>query len=119
MTAVGFLGILAYGKRWWGKLPFACLLFFAISLSPGLGFTSFYFMRYSFVGDHFQYLASIGVFALAGWIMARSLAKLGIGLPSPAGIFVVTMLCANLALATARQSRKYADNFTLLQQTLA
>jgi protein O-mannosyl-transferase len=117
-SAIGFLGFLAYARRWWGKLPFACLLFFAISLSPALGFTSFYFMRYSFVADHFQYLASIGVFALAGWIIARSLEKLGIALPSPAGILVVTMLCANLALATARQTRKYTDSLSLWQDTL-
>jgi hypothetical protein len=118
-ACVGFFGFVAYGRRWWGKIPFACLVFFAISLAPTLGFTSFYFMRYSFVGDHFQYLASIGIFAWVGWMIARSLAMLGIGLPSPAGILVVSLLCANLALATARQSRTFQNSYSLWQHTLA
>jgi protein O-mannosyl-transferase len=37
-----------------------------ISLFPVLGFFSVYFFRYSFVSDHFQYLASMGPLALAG-----------------------------------------------------
>jgi len=32
---------------------------------PVLGFFDQYFYRYSFVADHFQYLASVGVIALA------------------------------------------------------
>ncbi len=119
VAAIGLLALLAYGRRWWGKLPFACLLFFTISLSPAMGFTSFYFMRYSFVADHFQYLASIGVFALAGWVLSTALEKLQIPLPSPAGIVVMALLCVNLGLATTGQSRKYVDSFQLWQDTLA
>ncbi len=119
IAALGFLGLLAYGRRWWGKLPFACLLFFTISLSPAMGLTSFYFMRYSFVADHFQYLAAIGPIALAGWVIARGFEKLGISLKAPAGIFVLFLLCGNLALAANRECRKYVDSFHLWQHTLA
>jgi hypothetical protein len=118
VSALGFLILLAYGWRWWGKLPFACLLFFAVTLGPALGLTSFYFMRFSFVADHFQYLASIGVFTLAGWALSRALGKLGTPVASPAGIVVCLLLCVNLALATARQSRKYVDSLHLWQDTL-
>jgi protein O-mannosyl-transferase len=37
-----------------------------VSLFPVLGFFSVFFFRYSFVSDHFQYLASMGPLALAG-----------------------------------------------------
>ena len=48
----------------WGKSVFIALSYFIITLFPTLGFFNFYFMRYSFVGDHFQYLPSMGIIAL-------------------------------------------------------
>jgi protein O-mannosyl-transferase len=49
-----------------GRGPLAAALFFAGTLFPALGFFNVFPMRYSFVADHFQYLAAIGLFALAG-----------------------------------------------------
>jgi Tfp pilus assembly protein PilF len=40
-------------------------LFFLGTVGPALGFFNVYPMRYSFVADHFQYLASIGPIAVA------------------------------------------------------
>ncbi|MGC2626432.1 MAG: hypothetical protein WA269_06310, partial [Candidatus Udaeobacter sp.] len=56
---------------WFVRAPLRRALFFAaayyvISLFPVLGFFSVYFFRYSFVSDHFQYLASMGPVALIG-----------------------------------------------------
>ncbi len=48
-----------------GTGPFVALAFFAGSLAPALGFFDVYPMRFSFVADHFQYLASLGPIALA------------------------------------------------------
>ena len=41
-----------------------CVIFFVGALSPLLGIFSFSYQRYSFVADHFQYLASLGVVTL-------------------------------------------------------
>ena len=54
---------------WWqrtrlGSGPLVGLLFFGGTLVPALGFVDVYPMRFSFVADHFQYLASIGLLAL-------------------------------------------------------
>ena len=46
------------------RAPLAAMLFFAGTLFPALGFLNVYPFRYSFVADHFQYLASISVLAL-------------------------------------------------------
>src|SRR5206468_3872917 len=54
-----------------GRGPAAALAFFAMTLAPALGFVNVYPMRYAFVADHFQYLASIGVLALLGAGLAR------------------------------------------------
>ena len=50
---------------------FFAAAFFVALLFPVLGFFNVYFFRYSFVGDHFQYLASMGPLALAGAALAR------------------------------------------------
>jgi len=118
LTALLLLGTLACGRKVWGKLPFAGLLFFVVTLSPMLGLTSFYFTRFSFVADHFQYLACIGVFAWAGWALSRLLDHLGLS-GSRLGTVLVGMLCLNLALATARTARKYDAPLHLWQETLA
>ena len=48
--------------RW--RAPFAAFLLFCITLGPALGFVNVYPFRFSFVADHFQYLASIPMIAL-------------------------------------------------------
>ena len=48
-----------------GRAGIFALGYSVIALSPVLGFFDQYFYRYSFVADHFQYLASIGIIALA------------------------------------------------------
>jgi Tfp pilus assembly protein PilF len=55
----------------WGRGPIIACLFFAGTLFPALGFINVYPMRYSFVADHFQYLASLGPIVLAAAIAAR------------------------------------------------
>jgi tetratricopeptide (TPR) repeat protein len=88
-----------------GSLYFGALLF------PVLGFFSVYFFRYSFVGDHFQYLASMGPLALAG----AGIAKVS-GRTTP---FIASGLLVALGLATARQSRVYMSNEALWRDTTA
>jgi hypothetical protein len=56
-----------------GRGPVVAVLFFAGTLAPALGFVNVFPMRYSFVADHFQYLASIGLIALAVAAGARVL----------------------------------------------
>ena len=47
-----------------GRGPLAAVCFFCGTLFPALGFFDVYPMIFSFVADHFQYMASIGVIVL-------------------------------------------------------
>ena len=68
--------------------PLVAAFIFGGTLVPALGFFNVYPMLYSFVADHFQYLSSIALIALAvglvsGWLRARSGTP---DRPSPAGV---------------------------------
>ncbi|MGD0813249.1 MAG: tetratricopeptide repeat protein [Verrucomicrobiota bacterium] len=102
-------------RRWRG--PLAGLLFFVGTLFPALGFFNVFPFRYSFVADHFQYLASLGPLTLAAAGIS-TLPRL-IRKPKP---FLVPALCAVLVLVlgtlTWRQCRIYSDKETLWRTTL-
>src|ERR1700756_938629 len=60
-----------------GRATFFAAAYYVVSLFPVLGFFSVYFFRYSFVSDHFQYLASMGPLALAGAGIVTGCSRLG------------------------------------------
>src|SRR3989442_3528130 len=64
LAAVGALAVLWGFRARIGRGPLAAVLYFAITLAPALGFVDVYPFRYSFVADHFQYLASLGPITL-------------------------------------------------------
>jgi tetratricopeptide (TPR) repeat protein len=59
----------------WGRALFFGGAYYVVSLFPVLGFFSVFFFRYSFVSDHFQYLASMGPLALTGAGIATLLGR--------------------------------------------
>jgi tetratricopeptide (TPR) repeat protein len=101
------------GLVWWSRrsrAPLAVALLFAGSLFPVLGFVNVYPFVFSYVADHFQYLASLGVFALAGAALSR--------LPRPAVIIAPVLLAGLLGFLTWNQAAQYRDNVTLYETTL-
>ena len=75
VSAIAGLIALRFVRAKWGRALFFAAAYYVISLFPVLGFFSVYFFRYSFVSDHFQYLASMGPLALAGAGIAILLAR--------------------------------------------
>ena len=96
-----------------GRGPFAAAAFFVGTLFPALGFIDVYPMRFSFVADHFQYLASIGPIVLFA-ALAALLVKY-----TAVRVALTAALCLTLAALTFRQSRIYHDPTSLWQDTLA
>lgn len=93
----------------------AATLFFVGTLFPALGFVNIYPFVFSFVADHFQYLASLGVFALGGVGLAWMLNRWPTGL-STAVVLGVALLLGTL---TWRQSATYRNEVVLYESTLA
>ena len=63
LAVLGVLALLWKQRERWGKGPLAATLFYLLTLAPVSGALRFYFQLYAFVGDHFQYLAGIGIVA--------------------------------------------------------
>ncbi len=97
-------------------------LIFVGNLFPALGFFNLYWFIYSYVADHFQYLACLGIIVP----LAAGLAHATAGLRrSPraavrwAPPVAAGLLLAGLGLLTWRQSGTYRDAETLFRATLA
>jgi protein O-mannosyl-transferase len=75
MAAIAALIALWFVRAPLGRALFFAAAYFVITLFPVLGFFSVYFFRYSFVSDHFQYLASMGPIALIGAGIATLLVR--------------------------------------------
>ena len=118
LAAAATLAILWLGRRAIGRQPLAAALFFALTLAPALGFLDVYPMRFSFVADHFQYLASIGPIALLAGLAALAGRRLSVG-PRRAGQVLVVAVVALLAVLTFLQARVYRNVETLWRDTIA
>jgi tetratricopeptide (TPR) repeat protein len=98
-----------------GRGPLAAVLYFAITLGPALGFFDVYPMRYSFVADHFQYLASIGLIVLAVATLAAAAERRG---ARPVFHAAAAVLLVALGAAAWGQSHAYRDLETLWRDTV-
>jgi len=95
--------------------------FYVVTISPALGFLDVFPFRYSFVADHFQYLASIGVLILIveGVVMLADRAGPKLGVPAnrlAVGTGVVSVIV--LSALTWSQAQAYRDLPTLWRHTI-
>jgi tetratricopeptide (TPR) repeat protein len=102
-----------------GRLRGACAgwLFFIGSLLPAMGFVSVFPFLYSYVADHFQYLASLGVFAVAASAASALVGRMPI-LGRIWARAACAALVAGLAFLSRLQSATYRDSETLYTATL-
>lgn len=73
LAAAAICLALAAGRWGWG--PGVAFIAFILMLAPALGFFDVFPMRYSFVADHFQYLASIGPIAVIAVLLGDRLPR--------------------------------------------
>lgn len=65
LAGLAMCGLLYYYRRRLGRGPEVAVAFYIATLSPMLGFIMLFTFRYTFVADHYQYVACIGPLALA------------------------------------------------------
>ena len=113
--AAGFI-VWTMRKAW--RAPAAVCLYFTAMLLPFLGFFSFFTFRYSFVADHYQYLAAIGPIVLGAGLLEMALdsTRAGRGVLKTA---VSMMLLLALGVLSWKQSGMYSDAETLYRTTIA
>ncbi len=117
VATAGACGAIYYFRRVVGRCLEVAAFFFVATLSPLLGFIMLYTFRYTFVADHYQYLASLGPIALvaAGFTSLGQFGKFAQQIARTATIFIVIAL----GVATWRQSATYADVETLWRTTVS
>ena len=110
-------GLAIAAQRWERRGPLAGYLYFCGTLVPVLGFLDVFPFVFSYVADHFQYLASLGVIAP----VASGLAMASERLCAPKRVAMAggAALVAILAAATWHRSAVYADAETLYRDTVA
>ena len=102
-----------------GRGPLAAVLCFAGTLVPALGFFDVYPFRYSFVADHFQYLACIGLITLttsAVTVIGRRITDEGRRFD---GTSAAAALLLILGATTWSQAHIYQNEEILWRDTLA
>jgi protein O-mannosyl-transferase len=113
----GLCAVIFFARRYVGRSLEVAALFFVATLSPVLGFIMLYTFRYTFVADHYQYLASIGPIALASAGITTLAASFKVSRHFIFGAAVC--IVAALAVFTWRQSTMYADIEALWRTTIA
>jgi tetratricopeptide (TPR) repeat protein len=116
LALLGTFVLLFVKRGQWGRGPLAALAGFVVMAAPALGFVSVYPFRFSFVADHFQYLASLSAIAavsagLAVYVAPRvSMATRRVGVMALGGV---------LMALTWQQSGAYQSEEALYRATIA
>jgi tetratricopeptide (TPR) repeat protein len=117
VAALGVCAAIYFARRYVGRSLEVAIAFYAVTLSPLLGFIMLYTFRYTFVADHYQYVASIGLIALAAAGLTKLSLKWRIGwhteIASAALLFLV------LGGLTWRQTHVYQNPEALWSDTVA
>src|SRR6266481_2115745 len=117
LAVLGLLGIF-WSLRRWSRAPLAGVLVYIFLLLPSLGFLNIYFFFYSFVSDHWQYLACLGIItpcASGIVLLAGQLKSWQVWLERGTTL----LLAGVLFLLTWQQSRMYTNVETLYRTTIA
>jgi Flp pilus assembly protein TadD len=117
-AGAGLIAVIIFARRFLGRGVEVAAMFYVITLAPLLGFFMLYSFRYTFVADHYQYVAMIGPVALAAAGSSVAVSRLPRARPflGPAACGV---LLFGLGILTSRQCGMYSDLETLWRMTIA
>jgi hypothetical protein len=114
LSVVGLILGLFLARGQIGRWPITSALYFAGTLTPALGFFNVYPMRYSFVADHFVYLASLGLILPAAWLLRTGASRL---MPRAKAVGPAIVI-ATLMLLTYQRAKIFESQDSLWRDTL-
>ncbi len=129
LAAVAVLGA-AWRLRNTSRAPLAVALLFGGTLFPALGFFNVYPFRFSYVADHFQYLASVPIMAVLGAGLLALGARVGTRLGTELGarrsafgargvtLILSVAVLAPLGWQAREESGNYASAELLYRETI-
>lgn len=117
-VGVGLL-LLWWNRKSWARGWFFTFAYFLVALLPVLGLVQHGFLQYSFVANHFQYLASMGPLALAGAGIIRLVDSQGLKTMRWARPACGLAMLFLLGFLSWQQARVYESQLTLWTDTLA
>ena len=117
LALLALLGVL-WSLRRWSRAPLAGVLIYIFLLLPTLGFLNQYFFIYSFVSDHWQYLACLGIITpcASGIVLLVGRLKRWQAWLEPGATL---LLGGVMFLLTSQQSWMYTDIETLYRTAIA
>ena len=122
-AAIPLLGAMAITALFWAirsrwRGPLAAWLFFVGSLFPVLGFFNIFPFLYSYVADHFQYMASMGILAAAACSLATLVERRSRGITTAGRVLCLALVAGLAAIARARSSA-FLSSEILYRDTLS
>ena len=118
IAAVAVVALLWFGRHRLGRGPLAGAAFFAVTLSPALGFVDHRYMQFSLVADRFAYLAVIGVMSVIVGAAVHRAGKLP-DLPKAAALAALVAVLAVFGKLTWDQAGIYRDGDTFYNHVVS
>ena len=118
IAAVAVATLLWFGRHRLGRGPLAGVAFFAVTLSPALGFVDHLYMQFSLVADRFAYLAVIGIIAVLVGAAVHYAEKLP-DVPKTVALGVLVAVLAVFGKLTWDQSGVYRDEIAFFNHVIS
>jgi tetratricopeptide (TPR) repeat protein len=115
VAAVAVLAMLAMTTKRLGRGTLAALLLYGGTILPALGFFNYFPMRYSFVANHFAYLAAIPLIVLVCAGAARLLRDKS----REIGVGIGAVVCVGLGVLSFLHARIYEGPERIWRDTIA
>jgi tetratricopeptide (TPR) repeat protein len=113
LGAIGVVVSLFAMRRKIGRGPVVTVLLFAGTLFPALGFINVFPMRYSYVADHFQYLACAALIVGVVWLLHRFVKQ------PIAFVAICSAILGVFSALTFKQNFVYQSGYSLWKDTIA
>lgn len=114
---LSLISIFYFYRYTWGRPLLIGFGYFVLTLLPVLGFLNIYFMKYSLVADHWQYISIIGVIALISETVSYIIVSYQ-GVLRQIAVAIAIIIVILFSFLTWKQGHIYKDEETVWRDTI-